>query len=190
MNCHETRYTDMVPPVNLGQSKKTKDWFHEYKKKALVCSVLLSVVLSISCMTMKPVEYSFAGNTDDSAMLYISNGNPGLRLVYLGDQALPGADKDSYWNPIRVHAGEEIRMMVHAQYSQLNNSSGGLLVAITTAAIASSRSIDADIEFICPPLQKDKEYFLEFRKGSGLKGSNAIILTDKASKNIVYKQDF
>lgn len=154
------------------------------------CSIFLTTILSTSCMTMKPVEYSFTGNAEDSALLYVIKGNPGLRLVYFEKQALPSAEKDAYWDPIRVPAGRELAMIIHAYYSQSKNHSDSVLVSITTAAIASSRAIDTDIQFICPPLQKDKKYFLDFRKGAGLKGGNAIVLADKATKNIVYKLNF
>lgn len=161
-------------------------------KKTVLGMVFLSLlVLGLTgCSTIKPMPYSFEESSDETATIYFSSGNPGVRLVYLDDEALPEAGEGLYWDPIIVRAGTEFTMCVHAYYSQQSNTTNGLLVSLATAAIASSRSVDTDIEFVCPVLEKGKEYVMEFRKGSGLKGSNAILLLDKQTMDIVFQVEF
>ena len=162
------------------------------KRKTITAALggLIATALVMGCATMKPVQYAFPGEGSETALVYFVVGNPGVELVYLNGKALPEAEKGTYWNPISVTAGKELVLRVHANYSQSSTSSSNLLVALASAAITSSRSVDSDVEFTCPPLEAGKEYVLEFRKGNGLKGKNALILTDKATKNIVFQQDF
>lgn len=157
---------------------------------AIYLIAVLLVLLFSGCSTLQQVEYSFSAPLEDVAALYLVGGNPGVTLLYYEDKALPEAEKGTYWNPIKVLAGQPFALRVHVYYSQDSNTSAGLLVALATAAIASSRTVDSDLVFDCPALEANKEYVLEFKKGIGLKGSNALLLTDKATKDIIYQQDF
>ncbi|WP_304224657.1 hypothetical protein [Gracilinema caldarium] len=75
-------------------------------------------------------------------------------------------------------------------YSQQGQNSGNLIVLLATSAIAASRSTDKLVDFVCPALDENTEYVLEYKKGSGLKGSNTLILTEKNSGKIIKQQDF
>ncbi|MDR2658972.1 MAG: hypothetical protein LBC27_03145 [Spirochaetaceae bacterium] len=111
-------------------------------------------------------------------------------MVYADEIELPAPPKKTHWEPFLLPAGEPLNITVHAYYQQSNSSNDGLLVALVSSAITSSRSVDRDVSFECPPLEAGKNYKLEFRKGGGKTGSNLLVLTDTSTRQIIYRLEF
>lgn len=146
--------------------------------------------LSISCTTISAKTFSYPDENQNIATIFLVRGNPDVSIMSIEDLNIPEAEKDTYWNPIEVPAGKEFTMKIHAVYSQQGENSGNLIVLLATSAIAASRSTDKIVDFVCPALDENTEYVLEYKKGAGLKGANTIILKEKQSGKIIKQEDF
>jgi hypothetical protein len=151
---------------------------------------IITILVSIAGCSTTPVPYSFAADGVETATISIVNGNPGLVLVYADGFELPEPEKKTRWDPFSFPAGKPIKITVHAYYEQSNTSNQGLLTALIASAIISSRSVNKDVSFECPPLEAGKNYKLVFRKGAGTTGKNLLVLTDVSTGKIVYEQEF
>ena len=159
-------------------------------KYIILITFFAGILFITGCKTTEPVPYDFTIEEDKTAAVYFKTGNPGVELISYSGEYLPDAAKNTCWNPINFPAGEKLGMILHVYYSQSGNSSGGLLVALATAAIASSRTINQDVNFTCPSLDPGSTYEMEFRKGAGVKGKNSIIIKNLAANRIDYQYDF
>lgn len=145
---------------------------------------------------MKPISYSLAEDETNSASISFSKGNPRVSFVFYNDISLPEAEKGTQWDPILFPGNEPLNITVHAYYYESGGQgyAGGLLMGLitdaATARIRNARSVDDNILFSCPPLEAGKKYRLSLKKGSGVPGRNTLVLTDTATKNIVYQQEF
>ena len=152
--------------------------------------VLFVAFLALGCASQKPVPYSFVEKGGKTASILFAHGNPGAYLVFFEDRALPPAEKNTQWNPVKVPANTALNIVVHVSYEQLGTSNQSLLGALAASAISSNRSVKKDVAFSCPPLEDNKEYKLEFRKGAGFTGKNLLVLTDIGTSKIVHRQEF
>ena len=160
----------------------------------LVFVFLVSFVFA-GCAT-KPVTYSFAGNDQNFSSVAFKTGNPGVSFVSFNGQTLPRPDSGTHWDPIALPSGIELRIIVHADYytnSKTSLGGFGLLGAVVNAAqdiAAVSRNVDADMEFICPPLEAARNYRLTFTKEPGLPGKNILTLTEIETARVIVQQEF
>ena len=168
-------------------------------KACMISFILLSVFLSAGCATTA-AQYSFtSAGQPSSAIGFLTSkksGSPGVSFVSFDGRGLPRAEKKTYWDPIIFPAGRELRIVVRAVYEEKNKvkASGlgtvGKVIDAAQSISAITRNVDADVMLICPPLAPGKRYQLSFSKGSGLPGSNTLILTDISTGNIVHRQEF
>lgn len=158
------------------------------KKFKVTIGVIIVTFSIVSCSTM-PMPYSFANEGAETAQLNVVKGNPGLSLIYVDGNEIPNPLPKTHWEPLEFPAGQPIKLTVHAYYQQENNNTS-ILASLITTAITASRSVNRDVLFECPSLTAGKNYKLTFRKGSGLKGDNLLVLTDVASGKIIHQQEF
>jgi hypothetical protein len=163
--------------------------------------VFLAVVVVISsllftffgCSSLKPISYALAGDETNSASIsFISDAS----FVSFNGSGLPNPEKGTFWDPILFPSGLPLEITVHAYYQQeattVTNAGllGALISTAVTSGVTASRSVNTDVLFTCPPLEPGKEYSLSFRKAAGGPGNNKLILTDIATKKIIYQQEF
>ena len=141
------------------------------------------------CSSLSPVTFDLAEERTNSASISFTRGNPRVSFVYYENRELPEPEKKTYWDPIVFPSGIPLEITVHAYYFQAS-SGPGLIGGIIAAGIASSRAVDISVLFLCPPLEAGKEYVLTFRKLAGAPGRNILVLTDKATRTIIYQQEF
>jgi hypothetical protein len=151
--------------------------------------IIVIAALIVGCSTT-PVSYSFAEDGLETAAISVVGGNPGIRVVYVDDNELPPPADKTHWDPFAFPAGKPVKVTVHAYYEQSNSGNQSLLSLLVTTAITSSRSVNQDVLFECPPLEAGKKYKLVFRKGAGLTGDNLLVLTETSTGKIVYQQEF
>ncbi|MDR2796091.1 MAG: hypothetical protein LBB47_05205, partial [Spirochaetaceae bacterium] len=159
-------------------------------KYVKLISIVIIGISIVSCSTTSPAPYSFAADEAETAKLNIVRGNPGLAVVYVDGDELPPPAEKTYWDPLIFPPGKPINITVHAYYQQSTASNQGLLTALITSAIVSSRSVDRDVSFECPPLEAGKNYKLVFRKGAGTTGKNLLVLTDTSTGKTIHNQEF
>jgi hypothetical protein len=159
-------------------------------KKLFILLLVIALIGITACSTLTPVPYSFVESGGETATISITGGNPGLALIYFEGNELPAPEADTYWDPISVPAGRTLEITIHAYYSQQNATNAGLLAAVITSAIASSRSVNRDVTFECPPLETGKNYKLVFRKAAGTTGKNLLVLTEIATGDVIYEEEF
>jgi len=168
------------------------------KIKFLMGLILLTFFLLIGCITY-PVEYSFIFDDQNYATIGFQTrhrmNSPSVSFVSLDGRSLPRAEFRTHWDPITFPAGRELRMVVRARYQEerVRVEGFGLLGAmINTASDISqlTRNVDAEVSFTCPPLEPNGRYQLSFRKGSGIPGSNTLMLIDLTTGRVVYEREF
>jgi len=162
--------------------------------------VVFTLFLFVGCIT-SPVTYSFAaaGEQNFASITFkssIKEGEPSLTFVSYNGQSLPKPEKKTHWEPINFPSGTELRIIVRAKYRTTSRTtlSGfgvvGELYNVSQEIRAVSRNVDADIIFICPPLEAGKNYLLAFSKEPGMPGKNILTLTDVAAARVVIQQEF
>jgi hypothetical protein len=155
--------------------------------------------LFVGCAT-KPATYSLFTNQQDFSSIAFHNtfqdGKANVSFVSFDGQSLPNPERGTHWDPIYFPSGRELRIIVHAAYStntKTTLSGFGLLGAAVNIAQdvrAVSRNVDADIVFVCPPLQTGRNYLLTFVKEPGMPGRNILTLTDIDTKAVIAQQEF
>jgi len=161
--------------------------------------VLFAAFLSVGCAT-SPVEYSLTPAGQPSATIGFlttdKSGRPSVSFASFDGRGLPRPERKTHWDPIVFPAGRELRITVRAVYEENDPvyvGDLGIIGNVLSAAqgvSALSRNVNADVEFICPPLAPDRRYQLSFRKGPGMPGTNTLYLTDIGSGRIVFHHDF
>jgi len=157
---------------------------------------LFGLITFYGCSSFTPMSYDFTEKETNSASISFTRGNPRVSFVSFNDYELPNPVEKTYWDPIVFPSGEPLEITVHAYYYQESSTAtnAGFLAAListaVTSSIAQSRSVDINVLFLCPPLEPGKNYSLSFRKEAGNPGRNLIVLTDIATKRIVYRQEF
>jgi hypothetical protein len=159
----------------------------------------LASFLFVGCAT-NPVTYSLSANKQDFSSIAFHDtfqaGKPNVSFVSFNGQSLPKPEKGTHWDPIDFPSDSELRIVVHADYnpnSKTTLSGFGLLGAVVNTVQdvrAISRNVDADVVFICPPLQAGRKYLLSFVKEPGMPGKNILTLTDTDAGEIVEQQEF
>ena len=163
--------------------------------KYLSTIVFLVSFLFAGCAT-KPVPYSFTADEHNFSSIAFKTGNPGVSFVSFDGQTLPRPENSTHWDPVNFPSDREIRIMVHADYrtnSKTTLGGFGLLGAAVNVAQdvrAVSRNVDADLEFICPPLETGRSYQLYFVKEPGMPGKNILTLTDIKTSEVIAQQEF
>jgi hypothetical protein len=159
--------------------------------KHLKPAVLIIAIAAffVGCSTT-PVPFSFADDGLETAAISVVGGNPGIRVIYVDGNELPPPANKTHWDPFELPIGKPVKITVHAYYEQSNSGNADLLSLLITTAITSSRSVDQDVVFECPPLEAGKKYKLAFRKGAGLTGDNLLVLTETSKGKVVYQQEF
>jgi hypothetical protein len=165
----------------------------------LLCLVVLASFLFVGCAT-KPAAYSLSPNEQNSSTIAFQNtfkpGKANVSFVSFNGQTLPNPEKGQHWDPITFPSRRQLRIIVHADYSTNTKTTlggFGLLGAVVNTAQdvrAVSRNVDADVIFICPPLESGKNYVLSFVKEPGMPGKNILTLTDVATGKVVKQQEF
>jgi hypothetical protein len=152
---------------------------------------------AFTSLLQKPKPYFSA---EDAFKIAFKNsfkpGNTNLTFVSFDGQSLPKPEKGTHWDPINFPSGRELRIIVHADYqtnSKTTLKGFGLLGAIVNTAQdirAVSRNVDADLVFICPPLDAGRNYLLTFTKEPGMPGKNFLTLTDTQTARVISQQEF
>jgi len=165
----------------------------------LLVFVFLASFVFVGCSTT-PVPYSFTANDQSfSSVSFLDqsqSGKPSVNFVSFNGQPLPKPEKQTHWDPINFPAGRELRIIVHADFrtnSKTTLSGFGLLGDIVNVAQdirAVTRNVDADVEFICPPLEAGRNYRLTFTKEPGIPGKNILTLTDTETGRVIRQQEF
>jgi len=157
--------------------------------------VFLVSSLYIGCST-SPVAFSFLEDEQNTASIAFKRGNPGIWLVSYNGLTLPKPGNGKHWDPISFPSGIDLRIIIHASYqtkSKTTLGGFGLLGAAVNLAqdiSAVSRNVDADLEFVCPPLEAGKSYQLSFTKEPGLPGKNILTLIEAGTVKIIHRQEF
>jgi len=141
----------------------------------------------MSCASFKDIPYSYPEeNMEAFSTIYFTRANPGypgVEIISIDNTTLPTPNEKELWNPIKIPANTEITLNVHAYYHQQSSSILGVF-------IAANRTIDQIVEFVCPPLESDKEYIIDFIKGIGISGKNTLRLRDKKTKKTIKELEF
>lgn len=171
------------------------------KSTLLYLSFLVFLVsfLFVGCAT-KPAAYSLAASEQNSSNIAFQNtfqaGKANVWLVSFNGQELPIPEKGTHWDPIAFPSRRELRLVVHASYSTNGKTTlGGFGLLGTAVNVAQdvravSRNVDTDIIFICPPLERGKNYLLSFVKEPGMPGKNILTLTDTETGKVIKQQEF
>jgi hypothetical protein len=165
----------------------------------LIGCIFLVAFLSVGCATT-PVEYSFIQAGQRGATIgFLTSTNlasPSASFVSFDGRGIPRAERKTHWDPLVFPSGRELRIIVHAKYDENTKVGVGGLGVVGDVIIAAqsvsalSRNVDADVEFICPPLVDGGRYQISFSKGTGLPGSNTLILTDIATGSVIQSKEF
>jgi len=152
----------------------------------------------IGCTTTKPSAYSYMPDPASGAIVSFGTGseNPGVKFVALDGVPPEAPGKGTYWEPIVLPAGRELRITVHAEYTQSDTviytglGAAGEIANKVQEINAAIRNVSTYVIFNCPPLQAGKTYRLAFLKESGIPGKNILILSDVGTREVVYQQEF
>jgi hypothetical protein len=168
-------------------------------RTVLYLLVFLASFLFVGCAT-KPVSYSLSANEQNFSSIAFHNtfqdGKPNISFVSFDGQTLPKPEKGTHWDPISFPSDRDLRIIVHADYNpntKTTLSGFGLLGAVVNTVQdirAVSRNVDADVIFMCPPLQGGRNYLLSFVKEPGMPGNNILTLTDIETGQVVIQQEF
>jgi hypothetical protein len=164
------------------------------KKSVLGVLVLfLAVVAFVGCAS-KPVAYQYVTEGVNSASISFKTGNPYVRCVSFEGADIPAPERGTYWEPVIFPAGRALRITVYVyyEYKQTVRVGGmfGLISDVAGAVGTLTRSVDRNVVFTCPPLADGGKYQLEFEKGSGIPGTNTLVLRNLATREVVYQQEF
>jgi hypothetical protein len=155
--------------------------------------IALFAALSVGCSTVPrttAVPLSFAPESEQTAVINVVTGNPGLWLVFVDGQELPGAAEGTHWAPLLFPTGRPFNITVNAHFEEQAVTNHGLLATLVTSVVAASRGVNQNVLFECPPLDAGKQYKLTFRKGIGLTGKNLLVLTNAENGKTVHEQEF
>jgi hypothetical protein len=127
---------------------------------------------------------------EGTATISVVSGNPGLKLIYVEGDELPKPEEKTHWEPLSFPAERPLVITVHAYYDQSGTTDKRFFAAVITTAIATSRRVNRDVLFECPPLEAGRDYKLTFRKGAGTTGKNFLVLTNTSTGKIILEQEF
>jgi hypothetical protein len=171
------------------------------KSKTAICLLVFVMLFFYAGCVTSPVTYSFAaaGDQNSSSISFKNNTKPqepNVTFVSFNGQTLPKPDSKTHWDPLSFPSGRELRIIIHADYRTSSKTTlGGFgligdVVNIAQDIRAASRNVDADVIFVCPPLEAGKSYLLSFTKEPGLPGKNILTLTDVKAAKVVVQQEF
>lgn len=167
--------------------------------KSQIAIFVLVLFVFAGCTTNPVLFSSFADEYNFSSIAFKNTFNaedPNLTFVSYNGQSLPKPEKETYWDPINFPSDTKLRIVVHANYytsSQFILSGFGLLgVVVNTVqeVRAVSRNVNADVIFICPPLEAGRNYMLSFTKEPGIPGKNILTLIDTDTLKVIEQQEF
>ena len=170
------------------------------KSIKFLLTVFTACILFASCNTIKPIALAYPENEDiDVAYVYFElykkSEISGATFITYDNKNTPSPETFCYWSPVEVPAGEPLKFALKVQYKEPRSNFGddsciGACCTSTVNAMEAARDVNREIVFNVPPLEKNCDYTISYRKGPGIPGNSYVTLTRNDTKEVIRELPF